>query len=154
MPGSEQARCRDSVGDLHQNYVGEVLGGHFKVQNLKLRDEYLDIYEVKDLHEGDTTFEMQAFLLSCPLAELEKTRRKRMKRIFRSRNFHCEFTWGGRKFLVSQVERSEAEWRNLVQATVRRGTGNDYDNLDRKEFSQNTTPLSHPSLCNKGILSF
>lgn len=100
----------------HVNFVGAVVGGCFRVQRLKLQGDSLDIYAVTDLRRGDATFEAQAFPLSFPLGKLLESRSRRMKRISRSRNFRCEFNWAGRKFLVSQVVRSEAEWRNLVAA--------------------------------------
>ncbi|KAK1764445.1 hypothetical protein QBC33DRAFT_199839 [Phialemonium atrogriseum] len=98
----------------YENFVGAVLGGCFQVQGLKLQGDQLDIYSVTNIHGGDVTFEAQAFPLSYPLGKLLKSRMRKAKRMYRSRNFQCEFNWDGRRFFVSHVVRSEAEWRNLV----------------------------------------
>jgi hypothetical protein len=40
-----------------------------------------------------------------------------MKRIHRSRNFVCEIEQAGKRFLLLDIERSDAEWRNLTYKT-------------------------------------
>jgi hypothetical protein len=73
----------------------------------------LDIYTVTSLYERQS-FEAQAFSLPDSIAEkLLRARTRRMKRLFQSRNFVCEIRQAGKRFLISDVERSDAERRNL-----------------------------------------
>lgn len=101
------------------NFEGAVVGGRFRVQRLKLQGEYLDIYSVTDLFQGNRTVEAQAVPLACPMGKLQKSRVRRLKRIYRSHNFQCSFNLDGRKFVISHVARSEAEWANLVADSER-----------------------------------
>lgn len=91
---------------------GTLLGGHYKIQRLMLQDDYLDVYTVTD--PSGVLFEAQAFSTSCPEGKLLQSRSRRMKRIFRSQNFKRAFTEAGKRFLVSNVERSGAELANLA----------------------------------------
>jgi hypothetical protein len=73
----------------------------------------LDIYTVSSLY-GRQSFEAQAFSLPDSIAEkLLRARTRRMKRLFQSPNFVCEIRQAGKRFLISDVERSDAERRNL-----------------------------------------
>ena len=45
--------------------------------------------------------------------KLLASRRRRMRRIYRSQNFVGSFERGGKRFLVSKVTRSDAEWREV-----------------------------------------
>jgi hypothetical protein len=73
----------------------------------------LDIYTVTSLYERQS-FEAQAFSLPDSIAEkLLRARTRRMKRLFQSPNFVCEIRQAGKRFLISDVERSDAERRNL-----------------------------------------
>jgi len=36
-----------------------------------------------------------------------------MKRLLQSKNFVCEINQAGKRFLIIDVERSDAEWKNL-----------------------------------------
>jgi len=90
---------------------GAIPGGGFRTKRLMLREDHLEVYVVTDVR--GTAFEAQVFSLSCPQEKLRQARRRRMKRIFRSQNFKCVFEQAGKRFLISQVERSDAEWRNL-----------------------------------------
>ncbi|KAK1983323.1 hypothetical protein LZ30DRAFT_7403 [Colletotrichum cereale] len=93
------------------NLVGE----KYEIKSHKVSDDYLDVYVVADAHGA--CYEAQAF---APVTEmpreregLRQARRRRMRRICGSPNFADEFEHGGRRFLVSRVQRSVKEWGNL-----------------------------------------
>ncbi|RYP49334.1 hypothetical protein DL768_004959 [Monosporascus sp. mg162] len=54
--------------------------------------------------------------------KLLDSRRRRMKRIYRSRNFVVAFEQAGKRFLVSEVRRTEAEWQNVC-CQIKQGAG-------------------------------
>lgn len=111
-------------------------GGHYRLQQLRLRTEYLDIFSIVCL--CGRVFEAQAFSLSLPARndsssssdsdsssssspkqqQLIDSRRRRMKRIYRSDNFVDAFEQSGRRFLVSAVDRTEKEWRGVCEQVV------------------------------------
>lgn len=96
----------------YESYKGAFVGDHYRLQQLRLQSDFLDIYAVTCL--CGSAFEAQAFSLSCPCGtKLLDSRRRRMKRIYRSQNFVDVFVQAGRRFLVSEVRRSEAEWQNV-----------------------------------------
>ena len=49
------------------------------------------------------------------ISKLLASRRRRMRRIYRSRNFVGSFERGDKRFLVSRVTRSDAEWREVCR---------------------------------------
>lgn len=103
---------------LYENFKGAFVGNHYRLQHLRLQSEYLDIYAVTCLC-GDA-FEAQAFSLACPCgSKLLESRRRRMKRIYRSQNFVKAFEQAGKRFLVSGVHRTEAEWQNVCLHIIR-----------------------------------
>ncbi|RYP11189.1 hypothetical protein DL765_007842 [Monosporascus sp. GIB2] len=55
-------------------------------------------------------------------SKLLDSRRRRMKRIYRSRNFVDAFEQAGKRFLVSEVHRTEAEWQNVCRR-IKQGAG-------------------------------
>ncbi|RYP81742.1 hypothetical protein DL770_005799 [Monosporascus sp. CRB-9-2] len=55
-------------------------------------------------------------------SKLLNSRRRRMKRIYRSRNFVVSFEQAGKRFLVSEVRRTEAEWQNVCRQ-IKQGAG-------------------------------
>ncbi|RYO87381.1 hypothetical protein DL764_008861 [Monosporascus ibericus] len=55
-------------------------------------------------------------------SKLLDSRRRRMKRIYRSRNFVVAFEQAGKRFLVSEVHRPESEWRNVCRQ-IKQGAG-------------------------------
>ncbi|RYP52336.1 hypothetical protein DL769_010693 [Monosporascus sp. CRB-8-3] len=55
-------------------------------------------------------------------SKLLDSRRRRMKRIYRSRNFVVDFEQAGKRFLVSTVRRTEAEWQNVC-CQIKQGAG-------------------------------
>jgi hypothetical protein len=89
-----------------------MLGGTFQLQYLQYQEDHLDIYSVESL--GGLWFEAQAFSLSSLPEKLLEARKRRMKRIHQSRNFICEIEQAGKRFLILNVDRSKAEWRNLT----------------------------------------
>ena len=99
----------------YENFVGSVLGGRFQLQYLQYQEDHLDIYSVESL--SGLWFEAQAFSLCSLPSKLLQARKRRMKRIHQSRNFVCEIEQAGKRFLILDVERSEAEWRNLTHKT-------------------------------------
>ncbi|RYO89995.1 hypothetical protein DL766_005105 [Monosporascus sp. MC13-8B] len=55
-------------------------------------------------------------------SKLLDSRRRRMKRIYRSRNFVAAFEQAGKRFLVSEVHRTDAEWQNVCRR-IKQGAG-------------------------------
>ncbi|KAF7519494.1 hypothetical protein G7054_g13087 [Neopestalotiopsis clavispora] len=103
-------------------YRGAFLGGHYQLHQLRLQTEFLDIFSVVCL--CGRVFEAQAFSLSLGADTLERpkqlmdSRRRRMKRIYRSDNFVDVFEDSGRRFLVSKVDRTEKEWRDVCDQII------------------------------------
>lgn len=103
-------------------YRGAFLGGHYQLHQLRLQTEFLDIFSVVCL--CGRVFEAQAFSLSLGADTLERpkqlmdSRRRRMKRIYRSENFVDVFEDSGRRFLVSKVDRTEKEWRDVCDQII------------------------------------
>ncbi|ETS74254.1 hypothetical protein PFICI_14120 [Pestalotiopsis fici W106-1] len=107
-------------------YRGAFLGGHYRLHQLRLQTEFLDIFSVVCL--CGRVFEAQAFSLSLgadaperglPLPkQLMDSRRRRMKRIYRSDNFVDVFEDSGKRFLVSKVDRTEKEWRDVCDQVI------------------------------------
>ena len=95
----------------YENFVGSILGGRFRLQCLRCQEDHLDIYSVTSL--CGLSFEAQAFSLSGLSAKLLQARKRRMKRLLQSKNFVCEIEQAGKRFLIIDVERSDAEWKNL-----------------------------------------
>ncbi|KAK1598410.1 uncharacterized protein LY79DRAFT_506296 [Colletotrichum navitas] len=101
---------------LHQDQAdSKLVGEKYEIKSHKVSGEYLDVYVVTDARGA--CFEAQAF---APMAEmpreregLRQARRRRMRRICGSPNFADEFEHGGRRFLVSRVERNGNEWPYL-----------------------------------------
>ncbi|KAF7559337.1 hypothetical protein G7046_g4816 [Stylonectria norvegica] len=95
--------------------VGLTLHGapDYHVQSLEVRDTDLEVYVVTDAR-GDR-YEAQAFACELPRQHegLYQARRRRIKRIFRSKNFEQEIEQAGRRFLISRVQRNVKEWRDL-----------------------------------------
>ena len=100
-----------SLNIPYENFVGSVLGDRFQLQYLQSQEDHLDIYSV--ISFSGLSFEAQAFSLSGISAKLLQARKRRMKRLHQSRNFVCEIEQAGKKFLITNVERSEAKWKNL-----------------------------------------
>lgn len=101
-----------------EDMVGETLQGddhEYHIQSLQIRDDYLDVYLVTRADNQDEHYEAQAFARDVPRENegLCQARRRRMKRIFRSKNFESEIEHGGRRFLISRVQRNDREWRDL-----------------------------------------
>jgi hypothetical protein len=94
-----------------ENFIGSILGGQYQLQRLRCQDDYLDIYSVTD--PDGFSFEAQAFSLSGLTAKLLHTRKRRIKRLVQSQNFVCEIEQAGKRFLIIDVKRSDAEWKNL-----------------------------------------
>jgi hypothetical protein len=97
----------------YENFVGSIVGDQFRLQYLRCQEDHLDIYSVKSL--TGLSLEAQAFSLSDLPAKLLQARKRRMKRIHQSDNFICNINQAGKRFLIIDVERSEAEWKNLTQ---------------------------------------
>jgi hypothetical protein len=95
----------------YENFVGSFLGGQFQLQRLRCQEDNLDIYSVTSL--CGLPFEAQAFSLSGLSVKLLQARKRRMKRLLQSKNFVCEINQAGKRFLIIDVERSDAEWKNL-----------------------------------------
>ncbi|KAK1993953.1 hypothetical protein LX36DRAFT_585299 [Colletotrichum falcatum] len=111
----------DNVTARRRQGGSELVGEKYEIQSHKVSDEYLDVYVVADARGA--LYEAQAF---APVAEmprdregLRRARRRRMRRICGSPNFADEFEHGGRRFLVSTVQRSGKEWAEL-QGLARR----------------------------------
>lgn len=87
----------------------------YHIQSLQIRDAYLDVYLVKRGDSADAGHEAQAFATDLPRENegLCQARRRRMKRIFRSKNFEQEIEVDGRRVLISRVQRNGKEWRDL-----------------------------------------
>ncbi|ETS77935.1 hypothetical protein PFICI_09997 [Pestalotiopsis fici W106-1] len=102
-------------------YRGAFIGDHYRLQQLRLQTEFLDIFSVVCL--CGRVFEAQAFSLSCPASrgKLLESRRRRMKRIYRSDNFVDVFEQAGRRFLVTKVDRTEKEWSDVCRQVMRGG---------------------------------
>jgi hypothetical protein len=95
----------------YENFKGSILGGRFQLQCLRCQDDYLDIYSVTSL--CGLSFEAQAFSLSGLSEKLLQARKRRIKRLLQSKNFVCEIQQAGKRFLIIDLERSDAEWKNL-----------------------------------------
>ncbi|EFQ30840.1 hypothetical protein CGRA01v4_12904 [Colletotrichum graminicola] len=113
----------------------KLVGEKYEIRSHKVSGEYLDVYVVAD--ERGTCFEAQAF---APVAEmpreregLRQARRRRMRRICGSPNFADEFEHGGRRFLVSRVERSGKEWPHLQGLCQGRRTCAEREVLPREQ---------------------
>ncbi|KAF3026565.1 hypothetical protein E8E14_014057 [Neopestalotiopsis sp. 37M] len=104
-----------------QPYRGAFIGDHYRLQQLRLQTEFLEIFSVVCL--CGRVFEAQAFSLSCPASrgKLLESRRRRMKRIYRSDNFVDVFEEAGRRFLVTKVDRTEKEWSDVCRQAMRGG---------------------------------
>lgn len=103
----------------YTSYRGAFIGDHYQLQQLRLQTEFLDIFSVVCL--CGRVFEAQAFSLSCPCRKLLDSRKRRMKRIYRSSNFVDVFEEFGKRFLVTKVDRTEKEWRDVCQQVVQGG---------------------------------
>lgn len=114
----------------YESYRGAFVSPRFRIQELYIQSEFLDIYAVTCMCCESSLFEAQAFSLSVPRgsgsddsdsgscsggenARLLASRRRRMRRIYRSQNFVDSFERGGKRFLVSKVKRSDAELRDV-----------------------------------------
>ncbi|ORY58834.1 uncharacterized protein BCR38DRAFT_446733 [Pseudomassariella vexata] len=164
---NRRANCQSHVASNITRYQGGTdtkpyQGYHdnFRIQELRLKSEFLDIYAVKCL--CGRTFEAQAFSLSCPCRKLLESRKRRMKRIYRSQNFVNVFDSEGKRFLVTQTDRSPAEWENVCHQ-IKQG-GNEFENRDEDGFFEATimpqetstdqpTPPSTPSFSYADILA-
>ncbi|KAI0174261.1 hypothetical protein BJ166DRAFT_142722 [Pestalotiopsis sp. NC0098] len=133
---SETEEEDNTLDDISYRTCRGVWGGHYRLQQLRLRTEYLDIFSIVCL--CGRVFEAQAFSLSLPARndsssssdsdsssssspkqqQLIDSRRRRMKRIYRSENFVDAFEQSGRRFLVSTVDRTEKEWRGVCEQVV------------------------------------
>ncbi|KAK9423708.1 hypothetical protein SUNI508_13938 [Seiridium unicorne] len=102
----------------YTSYRGAFIGDHYRLQQLRLQTEFLDIFSVVCL--CGRVFEAQAFSLSCPCRKLLESRRRRMKRIYRSDNFVDVFEQSGKRFLVTKVDRTEKEWRDVCEQVTHR----------------------------------
>lgn len=132
----------------YESFIGSILGGRFQLQCLRTQQDYLDIYTVTSL--CGRSFEAQSFSLSDSIPEkLLQARKRRMKRLLQSRSFVCEIQQAGKRFLVSDVERSDAEWENLCQRNQRQvPASRNKVSLTEEEF-----PGLAPSRCRKGSVS-
>lgn len=135
---SEKEEEDHTLDDISYRTCRGVWGGHYRLQQLRLRTEYLDIFSIVCL--CGRVFEAQVFSLSLPARndsvsssdsdssasssssskqqQLIDSRRRRMKRIYRSDNFVDAFEQSGRRFLVSAVDRTEKEWRGVCEQVV------------------------------------
>jgi hypothetical protein len=100
----------------YENFKGSILGGRYQLQCLRCREDNLDIYSVTSL--CGLSFEAQAFSLSDLPEKQLQARKRRMKRLHQSKNFICEITQAGKRFLIIDIERSDAEWKNLVVQNI------------------------------------
>jgi hypothetical protein len=105
----------------YTSFRGAFIGDHYRLQQLRLQTEFLDIFSVVCL--CGRVFESQAFSLSCPTSrgKLLEPRRRRMKRIYRSDNFVDVFEQAGHRFLVTKVDRTEKEWSDVCRQVMRGG---------------------------------
>lgn len=101
----------------YENFKGSILGSQYRLQCLRHQDDYLDIYSVTSLY--GLSFEAQAFSLSGPSEKLLQARKRRIKRLLQSKNFVCEIQQAGKRFLIIDLERSDAEWKNLTNQISR-----------------------------------
>lgn len=123
-----------------EDMVGETLQGddhEYRIKSLQIRDDYLDVYLVTRADNQDEHYEAQAFARDVPRENegLCQARRRRMKRIFRSKNFESEIEHGGRRFLISRVQRNEREWRDLREQVGGGGCARDSDSWTQWEGS-------------------
>lgn len=102
----------------YENFKGSILGGQYRLQHLRHQDDYLDIYSVTSLH--GLSFEAQAFSLSELSEKLLQARKRRIKRLLRSKNFVCEIRQAGKRFLIIDLKRNDAEWKNLTNSQISR----------------------------------
>jgi hypothetical protein len=117
----------------YDSHKGTLESEHYRVQRVRLESDFLDIYAVKCL--CGHVFEAQAFSLSCPYewgTKFLESRRRRMKRIYNSSNFVSSFDKSGKRFLVSDVQRTDAEWQDVCHQ-IRKHQGPDPDK-DRREL--------------------
>ena len=128
----QQSHSHHRLQDQHENCQGDIVGPCFELVELCLKSDYLEIYKVKCVFDG-TQFEAQAFSLSLPHGgsdggagtgknsdcKLLEARRRRMRRIYRSRNFVESFAHENKRFLVSRVQRSDAEWDDMCHQIER-----------------------------------
>jgi len=52
--------------------------------------------------------------MQSPPSKVVQERKRRIKRLQKSKNFICEIQQAGKRFLVSDIKRTDAEWNNLV----------------------------------------
>jgi hypothetical protein len=95
----------------HESFIGSILGGQFQLQGVRCQDDYLDIYSVTN--PDGVSFEAQAYSLSGLSTKLLQARKRRMKRLHQSKNFVCEIEQAGKRFLIIDLKRSDAELKNL-----------------------------------------
>jgi hypothetical protein len=95
----------------HESFIGSILGGQFQLQGVRCQDDYLDIYSVTN--PDGLSFEAQAYSLSGLSTKLLQARKRRMKRLHQSKNFVCEIEQAGKRFLIIDLKRSDAELKNL-----------------------------------------
>jgi hypothetical protein len=102
-----------TIADIpYENFKGSILGGLYQLQCLRCQEEHLDIYSVTSF--CGQSFEAQAFSLSDLPEKQLQARKRRMKRVYQSKNFICEITQAGKRFLIIDIERSDVEWQNLA----------------------------------------
>jgi hypothetical protein len=133
----------------YENFIGSILGGRFQLQRLRSQENHLDTYAVTN--RCGQSFEAQAFSLSDSIPEkLLQARKRRMKRILLSRSFVCEIQQAGKRFLVSEVQRSDAEWKNLCQRSERQ-----VPSLTKSKgfLTEEAFPGLATSSCRKGSVS-
>ncbi|KAH8899123.1 hypothetical protein GQ53DRAFT_364551 [Thozetella sp. PMI_491] len=106
--------------------IGTVLSDSirsFRIERLKLKGEdgQLDIWEVSDL-KSTYCAPYEAKIIDTPGGEngSRRTDRRKVKRICRSSNYCCEIRQHDKRFLISQVSRSNAELENLQSKHKRR----------------------------------
>ncbi|KAF7534543.1 hypothetical protein G7054_g6088 [Neopestalotiopsis clavispora] len=105
----------------YTSYRGAFIGDHYRLQHLRLQTEFLDIFSVVCL--CGRVLGAQAFSLSCPTSrsKLLESRRRRMKRIYRSDNFVDVSEQAGRQFLVTEADQTEKEWSDVCRQVMRGG---------------------------------
>ncbi|KAH6714021.1 hypothetical protein BKA61DRAFT_656563 [Leptodontidium sp. MPI-SDFR-AT-0119] len=99
----------------YENFVGAFLGGRYRLQLLQYQEESLDVYSITNLF--GRSYEAQAFSLSESgvSANLLQARKRRMKRLFRSKNFVDEIQQAGKRFLITDIDRNDKERNNLYR---------------------------------------
>jgi hypothetical protein len=95
----------------HESFIGSILGGQFQLQGVRCQNDYLDIYSITD--PDGLSFEAQAYSLSGLSTKLLQARKRRIKRLHQSKNFVCEIEQAGKRFLIIDLKRSDAELKNL-----------------------------------------